>query len=461
MGVNLLRTTSFRLAALNAVFFGLSAAALLVLVYWYTLGQMESDLERSVTARLAHLQGVYTDAGPQALAQAVKREAAQAGSRYRYALIDPSGTRVAGSVSNEDLQEQWQEFETEDEDDAGEDLDYPIGGQGVHLPGGWLLWVGRDVAVMHELRERLAGAVTAALAVTVGLALAGGVFMGWQVSRRVEAMNRTARSIMAGDLSRRLAVRGTGDEFDRLADQFNAMLERIQVLMENLRQVSSNIAHDLRTPLAHLRHRLEEMRAGTLTDAGYQEAVDQAIGETDAILTTFEALLRIAQIESGRRRTAFTRVNLSVLLEELAETYGPVAEDMAREFTATIAAGVHVLADRRLLTQMFVNVIENALSHTPAGTRVTLALTPPDEAGPTITVADNGPGVPAEERDKIFRRFYRLDSSRTTPGSGLGLSLVVAIAELHGVTIETRDNQPGLRVDLRFPPLEESFLHGP
>lgn len=451
MRFNAFRTTSFRLAALYAFFFGLSTSALLLLVYWYTLGQMEQDLENSVSARMIHMQSVYDRGGLQALEKAVTSESSQPGSRYRYALIDPRGLRVAGTVPYADLGEEWQELEGEDEEGAGENEDTALGGHGVRLPGGWLLWVGRDVETLHELRERLAGAVSAAMAVTIALALGGGVFMGWQVSRRVEAMNRTARSIMAGDLTRRLTVRGTGDEFDRLAEQFNAMLERIQALMENLRQVSSNIAHDLRTPLAHLRHRLEELRGRTLTAEQYRGAVDQAIGETDTILSTFEALLRIAQIESGRRRTAFSRVDLSALLEELAETYTPVAEDMGHVLTADVSTGVHVQGDRQLLTQMFVNLIENALRHTPSGTRVELRLSPPTESGVVVAVADNGPGVPEQERAKIFRRFYRLDASRTTPGSGLGLSLVAVIAELHNVAIEVRDNQPGLRVNLCFP----------
>lgn len=452
MRFNAFRTTSFRLAALYAFFFGLSTSALLLLVYWYTLGQMEHDLEQSVTARLTHLESVYDTGGFKALEKAVKSESAQPGSRYRYALINPRGLRVAGTVTYADLGDEWQELESEDEEGGGEDEDTIVGGHGVRLPGGWLLWVGRDVETLHELRERLAGAVSAAMAVTIALALGGGVFMGWQVSRRVEAMNRTARSIMAGDLSRRLAVRGTGDEFDRLAEQFNAMLERIQVLMENLRQVSSNIAHDLRTPLSHLRHRLEELRGRTLTTEQYRDAVDQSIGETDTILGTFEALLRIAQIESGRRHTAFTRVDLSALLEELAETYTPVAEDMGHVLTAEVNPGVQVQGDRHLLTQMFVNLIENALRHTPSGTRVALGLSAAAGSGVNVTVADNGPGVPKGERDKIFRRFYRLDASRTTPGSGLGLSLVAVIAELHHVAIDLQDNQPGLRVNLHFSP---------
>ncbi len=446
-----LRTTSFRLAALYAVFFVVSVGILLALVYWYILGAMQRHLEASVSARLDDLRNVYDTGGIDALEQAVRRDTQRRGSRYRYALIDPKGKLVAGTLTQTNLNGDWIELEIERRKVIPGEQDYSLRGRGLKLDDDWLLWVGHDSSNVHELREHLAGAVSVALVLTVMLALAGGVFTGQQVSRRVESMNRTARSIMEGDLSRRLTVTGSGDEFDRLAEQFNAMLERIQVLMENLRQVSSDIAHDLRTPLSHLRQRLEELRGQTGTTDGCQQAVDEAIGETDAILGTFEALLRIAQIESGQRRADFTRVGLSQLLQELVEIYTPVAEDMEHELVADIADGIEVQGDRRLLAQMFVNMIENALRHTPPGVRVELELRVDPVTGVVASVQDNGPGVPARERNKVFQRFYRLDSSRTTPGSGLGLSLVAAVAELHGLCVELADNDPGLRVNVRFP----------
>lgn len=447
-----LRTTSFRLATLYAVFFVVSVGILLALVYWYILGAMQQHLEARVSARIDDLRNIYDTGGINALKQAVERDAQRRGSRYRYALLDPHGKLVAGSLKRNNLTADWLEFEIEREKVIPGEQDYSLRGRGLKLDNNWLLWVGHDASNMHELREHLAGAVSVALVLTVMLALAGGVFTGRQISRRVESMNRTARSIMAGDLSRRLMVTGSGDEFDRLAEQFNAMLERIQALMENLRQVSSDIAHDLRTPLSHLRQRLEELRGQTSSTEECLRAVDEAIGETDAILGTFEALLRIAQIESGQRRADFTEVDLSQLMQELLEIYGPVAEDMEHELTADVPDGIYVHGDRRLLAQMFVNLIENALRHTPAGTRVALGLRRDPLSGIIASVRDNGPGVPAPERNKVFQRFYRLDSSRTTPGSGLGLSLVSAVAEVHGLGVDMADNKPGLRIDVRFPP---------
>jgi signal transduction histidine kinase len=258
---------------------------------------------------------------------------------------------------------------------------------------------------------------------------------------------------MRGNLARRIALRGTSDEFDRLSANLNEMLDRIQMLMDGLRQVSNDIAHDLRTPLTRLRQRLELARTKATTVADFETAVDKAIAETDEILDTFGALLRIAQIEAGTRRAAFTDVDLSGVCQTIVETYAAVAEDHQHALESRIAEGVTVQGDRQLLTQMIANIVENALRHTPDGTRIELELAGLP-AAPVCTIRDNGPGIPEPERQKVFRRFYRLDSSRATPGSGLGLSLVAAVAELHRIAVEIGDGQPGLKVTLRFAPPE-------
>jgi len=258
---------------------------------------------------------------------------------------------------------------------------------------------------------------------------------------------------MAGDLSRRVPTRGSGDDFDQLSASLNEMLDRIQTLMEGLRQVSNDIAHDLRTPLTRLRQRLEAARLKARTVDDYAGAVDSTLADTDQILRTFGAMLRIAQIEAGTARSRFTTVDLSGVLRAIVDLYAAFAEDQQQALTGKIADGVSVHGDRELLTQMLVNLVENALRHSPAGTLVQVGLERQANAV-LCSIADNGPGIPKEEYDKVFRRFYRLDASRATPGSGLGLSLVAAIAELHGVAISLGDNQPGLRVELRFKPPE-------
>ena len=255
---------------------------------------------------------------------------------------------------------------------------------------------------------------------------------------------------MAGNLAERIPTRGTGDDFDLLSASLNEMLDRIHTLMDGLRQVSNDIAHDLRTPLTRLRQRLEIARTRSTTVDQYRQLVDTVIGDTDEILKTFAAMLRVAEIEAGTARARFAPVDLSALLKALVELYAALAEDQQQSLDGRIEHGLVVRGDRELLTQMFVNLVENALRHTPPGTRI--EVTAELVAGrPVAVVADSGPGIPPAERDKVFRRFYRLDASRATAGSGLGLSLVAAIAELHHVKVELTDNAPGLRVTLRFP----------
>jgi signal transduction histidine kinase len=250
---------------------------------------------------------------------------------------------------------------------------------------------------------------------------------------------------MEGDLSARIPVRGSNDEIDQLVLGLNAMLDRIQQLLDGLRQVTSDIAHDLRTPLGRLRQRLEDAREHATSTVEYQVATEASIAEADALLEIFSALLRIAQIEAGAQQSAFTTVDLAGLARSITEAYAPVAEDSQHKLETAIEDGVAINGDRQLLAQLFSNLIENALNHTPTGSTVRLALRK-TAGGFEAEVADNGPGIPEAEHEKVFDRFYRLDRSRTTKGSGLGLALVKAIASLHGMTLRLEDRQPGLAV---------------
>jgi signal transduction histidine kinase len=326
--------------------------------------------------------------------------------------------------------------------------------QGQALSNGWFLVVGQDTDQFTDFEDLILNVAAGSLATAFALALIGGLATSASMLRRVTAITDAGRDIMRGNLARRIALRGTSDEFDRLSGNLNEMLDRIQMLMDGLRQVSNDIAHDLRTPLTRLRQRLELARGKATTVADFETAVDKAIAETDEILDTFGALLRIAQIEAGTRRAAFTEVDLSGVCQTIVETYAAVAEDHQHVLESRIAEGVTVQGDRQLLTQMIANIVENALRHTPDGTRIELELAGPP-AAPVCTIRDNGPGIPEPERQKVFRRFYRLDSSRATPGSGLGLSLVAAVAELHRIAVEIGDSQPGLQVALRFAPPED------
>ena len=274
--------------------------------------------------------------------------------------------------------------------------------------------------------------------------------MSRSTARRVEAVNQTARQIMGGDLSRRVPARGAGDEFDELAENLNGMLDRIEALMDDVRRVSDSIAHDLRTPLSRLRGRLEQLRGLAQQGQVDLEAVDHAVADADGLLSTFNSLLRIARAESPALRAGFADVDLPGLLRDVAELYEPVAEERGLRLAVEAPGEVRTRGDRDLLFQAFANLLDNAVKYTPAGgtVRITVAGAP---ERPVVVVADTGPGVPEAESRKVFQRFYRLDGARSTPGNGLGLSLVDAVARLHGMRVALEDNAPGLRVRLEFP----------
>ena len=446
----LLRTYSFRLTLLYVGLFGVSVLVIFGVIYWATSGYMVRGLELSVEAEMASLLEVRASGGPDGLVTAVSQRAGGPNHRSTYILLqDASGKRLAGNLPTLPARVGWQDLPLPAGEDGADESD-TFRAKGVTLPDGAFLLVGESTFPLKETREFIVRAFGWGMLVTAALALLGGMVMSAGLLRRVEAVRRTAEEIMAGDLSRRIPIQGTGDDFDLLSASLNEMLDRIQTLMEGLRQVSNDIAHDLRTPLTRLRQRLESARLRARTAEEYAGIVDSTIGDTDQILRTFGAMLRIAQIEAGTARARFTDVDLSGVLRAIVDLYAAFAEDQKQELVGNIADGVTIRGDRELLTQMMVNLVENALRHSPAGTRIEVRLE--RLAGSALCVVmDNGPGIPAEEHDKVFRRFYRLDASRATPGSGLGLSLVAAIAELHHVSVTLADNNPGLKVTLRFP----------
>jgi signal transduction histidine kinase len=309
--------------------------------------------------------------------------------------------------------------------------------------------VGVDALPRREMHKLIVRVFGWSSAISLVLAFGGGALMSGSLLRRIETISETARDIMAGDFSKRIPVRGTGDELDHLVASLNAMLERNELAIESVRQVSNDIAHDLRTPLTRLRQRLElaQRRARSVED--WRRASEGCISDMDAILETFGGLLRIAQIESGMPTRRFTKVDLSELLRIVFEIYKPMAEEKEQAFSDNIVSGLTVWGDRELLMQMIANVIENAIKHSPKGASISVVAS---GSASTIALAvnDSGPGIPTEERVRVFKRFYRLERSRSTPGNGLGLSLVEAIAALHRIGIELTDNAPGLRVVLRF-----------
>jgi signal transduction histidine kinase len=316
------------------------------------------------------------------------------------------------------------------------------------LPGGYALRIGDDDARNDALEQTVFAGFGWAFAGVVVLGILSGLGLSYGVHRRLTAMSGAAEAIINGDFSRRIPVRGSDDDLDRLAATFNRMLDRITLLMESLRQVSNDVAHDLRTPLTRLRQRLEASRTARTTPER-TAAISGALEEVDAILDTFAALLRIAQIEGGARRTAFRPVDLTALARAVVGDFAPSAEDAGQRLTLEDGDPLAVDGDPELLTQMLVNLVENALRHAGGKAHVSVRVAA-ESGGAVVAVADDGPGVPPVERERIFDRFYRLERSRSTPGSGLGLALVAAVARLHGATVTLADASPGLDVRVAF-----------
>jgi signal transduction histidine kinase len=319
-----------------------------------------------------------------------------------------------------------------------------------------LLAVGGDLQQIDNLEKAIATALLWTIGLAAMLGIVGGVLLSRAFLRRVDAISRTAEAIIGGDLTRRVPTHGTGDDLDRLAGTLNHMLDRIGILMESLRQVSSDVAHDLRTPLTRLYQRLEDARAHARSMADYQSAIAAAIGEAQRLLDIFSALLRIAQVEGSSSRAGLSDVDLAAVAETVADAYRPDAEEAGHALTATISQGVVVSGDKELLTQALANLVENGLRHTPPGTRIDVRLEGSCEAGARLSVEDDGPGVAEADLARLTDRFYRGESSRTTPGNGLGLSLVSAVADLHGATLDLNAMKPGLRVTLSFQAAERS-----
>lgn len=442
-----LRTSSFRLTILYAATFSLSGLVVFAIVAWLVSNSMADQLDATVANELAEVQA---DAGGQdtrALKRVIDGLTVNSPGLY-YLLQAPDGRALAGNMTTILSRPGLQSLDSTHQASERRPL-RGIRGRGIGLPDGAFLFVGISDYQLGEVREVILRTFLFGMGATVVLAVAGGLVMSYGVLRRVEAVSRAGRAIMAGDLGQRMALRGTDDEFDHLSISLNAMLDRIQDLMLGLQQVSSDIAHDLRTPLTRLRQRLELARRREGSVEGLHAAVDAAIDNVDSILETFGALLRIAQIEAGTRRSGFQPVALSTLLSGLIEAYQPVTEEKAQRLEARITPDLWVDGDRDLLTQLFANLIDNAIGHSPEGARLSVeaACTP---RGVLVTVKDTGPGIPASHRKKVLQRFYRLEESRTTPGSGLGLSLVSAIAALHEATLDFEDNKPGLRCVLYF-----------
>ena len=458
----LLRSSGFRLAAFYAGVFAVSLGLLLSALYWTVSNALEQQVRDSIQTEMSALIATFANEGAASLFNEItERESVPPDRGGIYFLALDAKGLTAGNIAITTRSDGWQTLppgavpDPASSNPARTDEDHRFMGLGKHLPDGSYLLVGGDVFRMLSAQESILTAFAWTAAIGVMIACLGGLLVGRRILHQINLINSTARAIMGGNLRQRIPTRGTADELDRLSASLNAMLDRIQALLDSLQHVSSNIAHDLRTPLGRLRQSLESSLGHATTVPDFRAAVEEAIGEADTLLNTFSALLRISNIEAGARRAAFRHISLSDVFTRVADAYGAVVEEGGRSLTTAIQPDVTMSGDFELLVQMLANLVENAIGHTPEGSQIVLTLRQEGDGAIRASIADNGPGIPVAEHEKVFERFYRMDASRSSPGTGLGLSLVAAIAQLHHIEIKLEDGAPGLTVSLAAPPYEK------
>lgn len=423
-------------------------ASLLLGLGVYVIGDraLRDALDDRVEAESAILAEVHRRLGLDGLVQALRRRDSRGVNNLGYLLVDTRGHRLGGELETRPPAPGWGDIVFRDEDEVA-----AARALTTRLPDGARLTVAMELQPADDLRR----ATFIFFALGAGAMAIGGLLGGLLLSRairaRLDGMNGTALAIIGGDMSQRVPEGPRDDEFRRLAITLNRMLDRNSALIENLRQVSNDIAHDLRTPIAHLRQRLERASALAPADSPAREEIGNAIRQSDAILSLFGSLLRISEVESGALRRTFTPVDLSATVEAICESYCPAAEDGGRVLVPDIAPDLTLSGIRELVAQALINVLENALRHTPVGTRITLRLERASTSTAMLVVEDDGPGVPADLLPTLTKRFVRSDKSRGTPGFGLGLNLVQAVVSVHEGTLTLRNTERGFRVAMTFP----------
>lgn len=455
------RTTTVRLTALFMLIFVIFAVGLMGLIFWQTSIQLQRQQTDAIDRESAQLMKLDGESGFRATILAVQRLSTLPGPGIYY-LADPSGQQIVGNVADlpaEVVAEpgtysfNYTRQRPFDEDGASQRQGNAVVRTEL-LPSGLILVVGRDVME----RRGFTAIVFQWFAIGVGgillCSLVAGVLTSVRVLRRIDTISSTSNKIMAGDLSERVPVTGSNDEFDALATNLNAMLDRIEKLMQGMKEVTDNVAHDLKTPLTRLRNKAESALRESQDEGARREALETTIEESDRLIKTFNALLMITRAEAGTPSGALSDIDLSAVVADVAELYGPLAEDEGLTLETDIDERVKIHGNRELLGQALVNLIENALKYyEPVEGKAGLIKVSLKSAGGRvlITVADNGPGIPEADRARVVERFVRLEKSRTEPGSGLGLSLVAAVAQLHKGELRLEDNSPGVRAVVDLP----------
>jgi signal transduction histidine kinase len=428
--------------------FALSVGALSAFIYFATLGYLDAQTNAIIDAEIDGLYEQYERNGLRGLADVIEERVARDTQRRSfYLLADAVGRRLAGNVpfwpaGLGDARGQWVDF-------VQRDTDTPVRAMLLRVGPGVRLLVGRDIRELSEIRRVLRSASLYGVTLTLGLALVGGLLLALSAERRLAELNRTTRQIMAGDLSRRAPLKGSNDEHDELAQNINAMLDQIENLLGGMRHVGDSVAHDLRGPITRLRNRLETLAA---SDTPRREDIAECVTQLDQVLATFNALLRIARVESGAYRSAFKTVDLKPIVLDVCDLYQAAAEERSVALRCQAPQSVDVFGDRELLAQVLTNLVDNAIKYTPDGGEVRVEL---ERSGETarLRVADTGPGIPAADRSRVLQRFTRLDQARSMPGNGLGLALVNAVTLQHHGRLTLGDNSPGLVITVELPAL--------
>ena len=442
---SVLRSGALRMATLLAALFAVGAIVYVAVVHYTVALYARASVASAISGQMSLVRGESEPSEREALLRDLGSN-----RQFFYSLSSPDGRRLAGTLPAGADHVGWRTvavpYSGTSDDPEDEAIDVLV--LGARLADGTVVVIGRSLFASGELVEWLDETALWTAGGIVVLALGGGWLIASVFLRRLDRMNAAIGRIMDGAFAERLPTIGMGAEFDELAARLNAMLDRIIALMEGHRDLSTTIAHDLRTPLTRVRQRLESMRDG-LTGDESGEAVDGVLVELDEVMSTFAALLRLGTIEAGRLRARFRPVDVAALLAGIRGAFAPVAEDQGKTLAASLPPGVMVMGDSELLAQLVTNLVENALLHTGPGTHIAITLR--IEGSETIVeVADDGPGIPEAELANVLRRFHRLERSRATAGAGLGLALVEAIVDLHRGRIVLSNNAPGLRATVRL-----------
>ena len=451
--VKTLTSSTFKLALIAIGTFGVIVSVIFSYVYLSTTAYVHSRSDRAIMSEYQGLQAAYQQSGRDGLIALIgQRVADKSFADSLYLLADPKLRPLAGNLkawpSTATDARGWAEFRAA-EPSPGATKAPLLRAMIETLPDGNRLLVGRDISELDSFTDQIKTAVILSLVLIFVLAAVASVLVTRRSVGRIEQINATSRAIMQSGLDQRIPLRGTNDEWDRVAENLNLMLDRIETLMGEVKQVSDNVAHDLRTPLTRMRGRLEKAYHAKRVAEVDQSLIGDTIADLDAVLRIFSSITRIAQIEAQARTDAFRSVNLVEIASEVVELYDAAAEQDGTRLTVTGERAVVVTGDRDLIFDAIANLVDNAIKHGRPGGQVVVANETVD-GRPVISITDDGRGIPAHEHEQVFKRFYRLEHSRYTPGNGLGLSLVAAVARLHGARIEMLDNSPGLKFRLWF-----------